>query len=467
LRQRHKEVILTDVEIIDTGAKGKNIGKKDNQVILVSNAVPGDLVDIQITGKKKGIKEGIAINFHRLSEKRMAPFCPHFDHCGGCTCQNMNYESQLFYKQKVVEDALSRIAKVDSIVLPILASPRTEYYRNRLDFAFSNKKWLTPEEFASHDIQKEPGLGFHISGAFDKVIDIKHCFLQEEPSNAIRLAIRNYAIDNNLAFFNARCHEGFLRSLIIRTTLRAELMVILIFYHEYQEKREILLDYVQKLFPQITSLYYVINPKANDTVYDLEHFLYSGSPYITESINEINYRIGPKSFFQTNPWQAVNLFDKAIDFAAPEPSEIIYDLYTGTGSIALQIAGKVKTVIGIETVSEAIEMAKINAADNLIDNALFYAGDVRNVLTQDFIALHGRPDTIITDPPRTGMELEVVEKILDLAPKKIVYVSCNPATQARDILLLKEKYKVDKVQPVDMFPHTWHVENITLLTLIN
>jgi 23S rRNA (uracil1939-C5)-methyltransferase len=458
-----KEIILTGVEMVDTGAKGKNIGKKEGQVILVSNAVPGDVVDVKILGKKKGIKEGVAVHFHQLSGKRQTPFCPHFDHCGGCNWQNIAYEHQLASKQKSVEDALRRIAKVDTRVESILGSPRTEYYRNRLDFAFSNKRWLTHEEMSVEGTVKEPGLGFHISGAFDKVLDIKKCFLQEEPSNAIRLAIRQFAIGNNYPFFNVRQQEGSLRSLILRTTMTGELMVIVIFYKEEQEKINALMDFVKTSFPQITSLYYVLNPKANDTVYDLEHHLFYGKPFITEIINEVSYRIGPKTFFQTNPFQAINLFNRTLEYAGFEGHETVYDLYTGTGSIALQFARKVKKVVGVETVLEAIDFAKLNVADNQVINAEFFAGDVRDVLTDEFIAHHGKPDIIVTDPPRTGMDAPVIKKILELEPQKIVYVSCNPATQARDIELLKEKYRVVKVQPVDMFPHTYHVENIALL----
>jgi len=467
LRSKRREYpILENIEVIDAGSKGKNIAKDGSLVILVENAIPGDVVDVKVFRKKKGLTEGKAIHFHKFSKDRVQPVCSHFDHCGGCSWQNMNYEKQLYFKQKAVEEALKRIGKVEyPAITPIVGSARTEYYRNRLDYAFSNKRWLTPGEMTEGDRREEPGLGFHVSGKFDKVLDISRCYLQADPSNQIRLAVREFALQNDYPFFDLREQNGSLRSLIIRTTGGSDLMIILIFYEESEEKITKMMEFIKGRFPSITSLYYVINPKGNDSVYDLEHHLYSGNSYLEETINGIRYRIGPKSFFQTNSFQAVMLYNLALKMADLKPDDVVYDLYTGVGSIALQAASKCKSVIGIETVTEAIEYAKLNALENNIENAQFFAGDVRDTLNDEFIEAHGKPDVIITDPPRIGMDASVVKKILEIAPQKIVYVSCNPATQARDLELLKEKYIITVVQPVDLFPHTYHVENIVVLVL--
>jgi 23S rRNA (uracil1939-C5)-methyltransferase len=457
--------ILEKVEITDAGVKGKNIGRAGGLVVLVDNAIPGDIVDVKIRRKKKGFAEGSAIHIHEYSKDRVQPVCSHFAHCGGCSWQNMNYEKQLFFKQKAVEDALTRIGKLEFPPLnPIAGSAKTEYYRNRLDYAFSNKKWLTNEEMHDESLRNSPGLGFHVSGKFDKVLDLSRCYLQEDPSNPIRLAVREFAIQNEYPFFDLREQNGSLRSLIVRTTAIGEIMLILIFYKETEERIRLMMDFILNRFPEITSLYYVLNPKANDTVYDLEHHLYAGKSYMTELTNGIRYRIGPKSFYQTNSWQAEKLYSLALAMADLKPDDVVFDLYTGVGSIALQAAGKCKKVIGIETVAEAIDYAKLNAADNKIDNTLFFAGDVKDILTDDFIAEHGKPDVIITDPPRVGMDISVVKKILEIAPEKIIYVSCNPATQARDLELMKDYYRIDAVQPVDMFPQTYHVENIVVVS---
>lgn len=462
-----KGKILENVEVIDTGAKGKNIARAGSFIVLVDNAIPGDVVDVKVLRKRKGFAEGKAIAFHKLSPYRIQPVCNHFDECGGCTWQNMDYQSQLRFKEKMVSDTLQRIGKIPApLIHSIIPASQTEYYRNRLDFAFSNKRWITTEEAASgEDLKNKPGLGFHISGRFDKVLNLEHCYLQAEPSNKIRLSVREYALENNYPFFDLRQQEGSLRSLIIRTASTGELMVIVIFYKETKDRINQLLSFLKEQFPEITALYYVLNPKANDSVYDLDHHLFSGKPEITEEINGITYRIGPKSFFQTNSHQAKVLFDLALDFADIKEGEVIYDLYTGVGSIALQAAKKAKKVIGIEYVEEAIEYAKINAADNNITNTEFFAGDVKNILTDEFIAEKGKPDLVITDPPRAGMDPPVVKKLLELEAPRIVYVSCNPATQARDLELLKEKYEVKKVQAVDMFPHTYHVESVALLEI--
>ncbi len=463
-----KGSVLQKLTVTDAGAKGKNIARAGNFVVLVEGAVPGDVVDVEIQRKKKGFAEGRAVNFHEYSPERLIPVCPHFYHCGGCSWQNMTYTQQLNFKQKMVADTLQRIAKIPlPEISPILGSPRTEYYRNRLDFAFSNKKWLTREEMQAGVGFDEPGIGFHVSGRFDKVLDISRCYLQPQPSNQIRQWAYMYATENAYPFFDIRDQHGSLRSLIVRTTaFSGELMVVMIFYKETQERITQFMQAMQNRFPQISSLYYVENLKANDSVYDLEHKLFYGKAYMLETLNGVNFRIGPKSFFQTNPFQAPTLFAEAIKMAELSADDVVYDLYTGVGSIALSIAKNVKSVVGIEAVEEAIDFAKLNAEDNHITNAQFYAGDVKHILTDDFIAEHGKPDVLITDPPRAGMEPAVIEKILELAPPKIVYVSCNPSTQARDLEFFKDAYKVTQVQPVDMFPHTYHVENIVSLVKI-
>jgi 23S rRNA (uracil1939-C5)-methyltransferase len=460
-----KGSVLEQLTVTDAGAKGKNIARAGSFVVLVEGAVPGDVVDVEILRKKKGFAEGRAVNFHEYSKDRLIPVCPHFYNCGGCSWQNMTYAQQLHFKQKMVADTLQRIAKIPLPEISlILGSARTEYYRNRLDLAFSNKKWLTREEMQIRVGFDEPGIGFHVSGRFDKVLDISRCYLQPQPSNQIRQWAYMYATENAYPFFDIRDQHGSLRSLIVRTTaVTGELMVIMIFYKETQERIEQFMQAMHQRFPQISSLYYVENPKANDTVYDLEHKLFYGKPYMVEEINGVKFRIGPKSFFQTNPFQAPVLFAEAIKLAELKNTDVVYDLYTGVGSIALSIAKNVKKVVGVEAVEEAIDFAKLNATDNNITNADFFAGDVKDILTDEFIAEHGKPDVLITDPPRAGMEPPVIAKILELAPPKIVYVSCNPSTQARDLELMKDLYDVVAVQPVDMFPHTYHVENIALL----
>lgn len=460
-----KGKILEQLEIIDIADEGKSLAKQNSLVIFVKHALPGDVVDVMITKKKKSYVEGNVIKRHVSSPYRVDAFCKHFGVCGGCKWQDMDYAAQLRFKQKHVLDAMQRLGKItEPDVLPIIPSAETKFYRNKLDYSFADKKWLTPEQFSSGEIFT-PGLGFHIPGMFDKVLDIDECWLQPDPSNAIRLAVKEYAVQHDLPFMNIRNKGGLLRSLIIRSTLKGDVMVIVMVYEDHQEQLNGLLDHLANSFPQITSLMYVINPKANDTMNDLEVQLYKGDPYITEQMENLNFRIHPKSFFQTNPKQALKLYQIAREYASLTGNEIVYDLYTGTGTIANFVAHQSKKVIGVEYVPEAIEDAKLNSSLNNITNTEFFAGDMKDLLTEDFFREHGKPDVVITDPPRAGMHHEVVAKLLHCGAQRIVYVSCNPGTQARDINLLSEKYKVVKLQPVDMFPHTEHVENVALLEL--
>ncbi|MDE5638270.1 MAG: 23S rRNA (uracil(1939)-C(5))-methyltransferase RlmD, partial [Odoribacter sp.] len=429
------------------------------------NTVPGDVVDVQVTRKRKSFMEGFVVKTHKLSELRTPPFCPHFGVCGGCKWQNLPYEMQLQFKQQEVIDNLERIGKVElQHISPILGSALTTLYRNKLEFTFSNKRFLTREEIGQEmDIERTPALGFHVPGLFDKVVDISTCYLQGNFSNEIRNFIKEYALKHRLEFFDIRNQEGFLRTLIIRTSSTGEIMVVLAFFHEDREKREALLDALQQQFPQISSLMYVINEKANDTLTDQEIVCYAGKDHIFEEMEGLRFKIGPKSFYQTNSGQAYKLYSRTRELAGLTGKETVYDLYTGTGTIANFVAREAAKVIGIEYVPEAIEDAKINSTVNGITNTFFYAGDMKDVLNDEFITAHGHPDVIITDPPRAGMHPDVVATILKAAPDRIVYVSCNSATQARDLHLMDEQYKVMAVQSVDMFPHTHHVENIVLL----
>ncbi|MEO6882611.1 MAG: 23S rRNA (uracil(1939)-C(5))-methyltransferase RlmD [Bacteroidia bacterium] len=457
--------LLESVTITDAGSEGQSIAKLNDYVLFVKNAVPGDVVDVQITRKKSNYREGTAVLIRQPSEKRAIPECEHFGTCGGCKWQNMKYEWQLFYKQKHVHDCFTRLAKVEfPEIQKILPSEKIFFYRNKLEYTFSNKKWLTYEEISGNEEMDRSALGFHIPKMFDKVLDINKCFLQAEPSNSIRLEIKKYALENKLSFFDLRQQQGLLRNIIIRTTSTNELMLILSVFEETEEVHQ-LLNHISEKFPEITSLQYVINAKRNDTISDLEIKVFKGKDHITEKMEDLKFKIGPKSFYQTNSEQAYFLYKTARDFAQLTGDEVVYDLYTGTGTIANFIAKKAKKVIGIEYVDAAIVDAKDNSRENNISNTLFFAGDMKDVLNDDFISEHGIPDVIITDPPRVGMHEDVTKKILQIGAKKIVYVSCNPATQARDIALLDEKYKVAKVQPVDMFPQTHHVENVVLLEL--
>ncbi|MCD4745840.1 MAG: 23S rRNA (uracil(1939)-C(5))-methyltransferase RlmD [Bacteroidales bacterium] len=482
IRSKKKFPIYEKVEIIDTGSEGKAVAKYENKVIFIPFAVPGDIIDIKITKRKKSFYEGKAIHFHKYSEKRMEPVCEHFGLCGGCKWQNMKYEDQLYYKQKQVKENFKRIGKFDiPDILPIIPSKNIFHYRNKLEFSFSNKKWLTEfsKEIDFKDINMN-GLGFHIPGMFDRILNINNCYLQKEPSNSIRLTVKKYADENNLDYYNVRKWPGFLRNLVIRTTNNGDLMLIFIF--NYNDKKEIekLLDFIYNRFPEINSLMYLINDKKNDTYSDLEPRLYNGNPYIIEKMpafssatgvsstekNNLQFKIGPLSFFQTNSSQAYELYKIVYEFAGLKGNEIVYDLYTGIGTIANLIASSVGKVIGIEYIASAIKDAKENSIINNIHNTHFFAGDIVNVLNEEFISKNGKPDCIITDPPRAGMHEKVIKQILEIKPEKIVYISCNPATQARDIALMDTYYKVDKIQPVDMFPHTHHVENVVLLKLM-
>ena len=466
--RRKKDLpLLEKVEITDVANEGKAIAKVNEMVVFTQYVVPGDLVDIQVTRKKNSYMEGRVTQIHSYSSKRSEPFCSHYGVCGGCKWQILPYEEQIRHKQRQVFNNLTRIGKVElPEISPILGSEDTIFYRNKLEFTFSNKKWLTYEQVSSGaTFENMNALGFHIPGMFDKVLDIEKCYLQNELCNEVRDAIKAYAYEKGLPFFDLRNHEGFLRTMVFRTSSIGEVMLILVFYHENREMREDLLNHLRNKFPQITSLLYVINGKCNDTITDQEVHLFLGKDHIFEEMEGLRFKIGPKSFYQTNSKQAYELYKIARDYAQLTGNELVYDLYTGTGTIACFVAGKAKKVIGIEYVPEAIEDAKINAKNNQIENTLFYAGDMKNILTQEFVQEHGRPDVIITDPPRDGMHPDVIETILSAEPKRIVYVSCNPATQARDLNLLDVKYKVTAVQPVDMFPHTHHVENVVALEL--
>ncbi len=463
-KSRNKKPLLLNIEITDVAAEGKALARVDDRVVFVNGAVPGDVVDVQVTRKRSSYYEGDAVAFHKYSDMRVEPFCKHFGVCGGCKWQSIPYEKQLEYKAREVFNNLKRIGKVElPEQMPILASAHNQKYRNKLEFTFSNKRWLTAEQMKSGEGLGQPGLGFHIPGLFDKVVDIEECHLQLDPSDAIRKWVRNYAIEHNLEFFDLRLQEGFLRNLTIRTASTGDLMVIFSFFREDKEVRETMLSALLKAFPQITSLLYVINPKANDTIGDLDVFTFAGNDHIMEEMEGIKFKVGPKSFYQTNSEQAYELYKVARSFADLKGDEVVYDLYTGTGTIANFVARNCQRVIGIEYVPEAIEDAKVNSAINGITNTEFFAGDMKDVLSIDFIAQHGVPDVMIVDPPRAGMHEDVIKTILAANPKRIVYVSCNSATQARDLNMLDENYRVTKMQPVDMFPHTHHVESVVCL----
>ncbi len=466
---RRKRIRTVDQVMIHGMAdKGYAVGKcPEGRVVFVAGVVPGDLVDVFIKKKTKGVLWGEPTRFLAVSATRAQPFCSHFGVCGGCKWQHLDYADQLQHKSEVVENAMKRIAKVDiEKVYPILGSKHTFFYRNKMEYSFSNKRWLTQEEVDSgEDFANRDSLGFHRPGAFDKIVDIEKCWLQRDPGNRIRNRIREFALENKYDFFDIRNQSGFLRDLIIRTPMTGELMVILGLFHEDKEKREAILNMLKVEFPEITSLNYVINPKANNTIFDLNIINYSGRPYVLEQLRNLKFKIGPKSFFQTNPRQAVALYDTIVDFADLKGTENVYDLYTGVGSIGLYLAKNCKQVVGIEEVELAIEDAKENADLNHIKNCIFYAGDVKDILSDNFIKKHDTPDLVITDPPRAGMHPKVVDILLELKAPRMVYVSCNPATQARDLFLLKEIYDVKKSRAVDMFPHTHHIENVVLLEL--
>ena len=465
-KNKHPLEIIPHIRIEEMAAEGKCLARHENMVIFVKDVAPGDVVDLKITKKKKSFAEAVPVQFHAYSELRTAPFCEHFGVCGGCKWQHIGYETQLFYKQKQVKDNLERIGKIGHQPLePILGSAKTAYYRNKLEYTFSNNSWLTSEQIQSGAAYDRNALGFHIPGRFDKILDIKHCYLQPEPSNNIRLAVRQYALQHQLVFFDMVKMEGFLRNLIIRTANTGDVMVIVQVYYEDMPALNGLLEHLKNNFPDITSLQYVINGKGNETFHDLEVVCYHGKAYIDEKMEGLIFRVGPKSFYQTNAGQAYELYRIAREMAGLTGQEVVYDLYTGAGTIANFLARQCKEVIGVEYVESAIEDAKLNSRINNIGNTKFFAGDMREVLDEAFVAEHGQPDVVITDPPRAGMHPDVVEKLNQLQAKRIVYVSCNPATQARDIAALSVHYEVTKIQPVDMFPQTHHVENVVTLEL--
>jgi len=460
------KIVFDHIKVLDAGAKGVSVAKApDGKIIFIPNVVPGDVVDVQTFKKRKAYYEGKAVKFHEFSEHRIEPICEHFGVCGGCKWQNMNYNQQLFYKQNEVFNHLQRIGKVELPEFePILGSEKQFFYRNKMEFSFSNSRWLTEKEIGStEDLGNRNALGFHIPKMWDKILDINKCHLQEDPSNAIRNEVRAFANENNLTFFNPRNHDGLLRTLMMRTASTGEIMVLIQFFENDNANRQLILDHIYDKFPQITSLQYVVNSKANDTLYDQDIKLYKGRDYILEEMEGLKFSINAKSFYQTNSDQAYELYKIARDFAALTGNEIVYDLYTGTGTIAQFVSKNAKKVIGVESVPEAIMDAKANAERNKISNCEFYVGDMKVVFNESFIAQHGKPDVIITDPPRDGMHKDVIEQIMKIEPSKIVYVSCNSATQARDLALMDEKYKVTRVRPVDMFPQTHHVENVVLL----
>lgn len=463
--RKKKKPLYEGVTIQDIGAEGKALTRVGEMVVFTKYAIPGDVVDLQVTKKRKKYQEAFVKTFHKYSKDRVEPFCEHFGVCGGCKWQLLPYNKQLFYKQNQVEAQLQRIGKIElPEIAPILRAEKDTFYRNKLEFTFSNKRWFSYDEIEKDaEIKDSNALGFHIPGLFDKIVTINKCWLQPEPSNKIRNFIFKYALDNQLEFFDIRGQTGFLRTLIIRTGSTGETMVILSFYKEDETVRIKLLDAVKNEFSEITSLLYVINEKGNDTITDQKIELFDGKEFILEEMEGLKFKVGPKSFYQTNSEQAYNLYKVTRNFAGLNGTETVYDLYTGTGTIANFIAKTAKKVVGIEYVPEAIKDAKENSKINSIENTSFYAGDMKLVLNDNFVQENGQPDVIITDPPRAGMHADVIQTILNIHPDKVVYVSCNPATQARDLALMDKFYKVEKVQPVDMFPQTHHVENVVLL----
>ena len=457
---------LNNIQVIDIAEEGKGVGKSDDLVIFIDKAVPGDVVDVELLRRKKKFYEGRIQNIVKPSDHRTEPFCEHFGVCGGCKWQHLNYDAQLLFKQKSVVDALQRLAKVNtSGIEPILGSKETSYYRNKLEYTFSDKRWLTDGDMRSDQEMEMNALGYHIPGRFDKILDIEHCYLQADPSNTIRNKVREYALANKISFYNLKNHEGSLRNLIIRTSSTGELMVIVVFAYVEEEQIKGMMEFISNEFKNLKSLLYIINQKKNDTIFDQDIHVFEGTDHIFENMNGLKFKIGPKSFYQTNSDQAFELYKITKDFAGFKGDELVYDLYTGAGTIANFIAGSVKSVVGIEYVPTAIEDAKINSEINAIKNTSFFAGDMKDILNVEFIQTHGKPDVVITDPPRAGMHADVVKRLLEMEAEKIVYVSCNAATQARDIALMKDKYEVSRIRPVDMFPHTQHVENVVLLTL--
>lgn len=471
-RKKSRHPRYNNLEITDLTIEGKAVAKvpqpesdRGELTVFVDDTVPGDIVDVQIKKRKKNYRIGYPVHFHRYSDDRREPFCKHFDLCGGCTRQMLPYDIQLKYKEQQIKDQLERIGHLElPETKPILPSPREKFYRNKLEFTFTDRRWLLREETESkQDISNFNGLGFHIPGRFDKVLDIEKCYLQPDPSNAVRNAVKRFALEHDYKFFFLREGRGFLRNLIIRTSLTGELMVILVVFEDDSPKIHAISDFLKTEFPEITSLMYIVNPKKNDSVFDLSPVLYAGKDHITEQMGNLKFKVGPKSFYQTNPEQAFGLYKKVKEFAQLSGQELVYDLYTGTGTIAAFLAGNAQKVVGIEYVEEAVADARMNSKLNEIDNTVFYAGDMKDVFSRQLFEKEGRPDVVVLDPPRAGMHKDVTQALLTAAPDRIVYVSCNPATQARDIQLLSDKYDCEKMQPVDMFPQTYHTENIVLL----
>ena len=464
-RKRRDYPLIEGLKITTLAAEGKAMGRVDEQVVFVPMTVPGDVVDVQICKKHRRYMEGRVVRFVEKSPMRTEPFCSHFGVCGGCKWQNLPYEEQLRQKTAQVRDQLTRIGRIElPEVRDCMGSAATQFYRNKLEFTFADRRWLTYEEIAQGgDIESAPALGFHIPGCFDKVLDIDKCWLQADISNRIRLETKRFCIDNGYSFHNARAHEGLMRTIIIRTASTGEVMVIVVFNENDREKIDALMNHLGDMFPEITSLVYMINDKWNDSLGDREPICFRGKDHIIESMEGLQFKVGPKSFYQTNSAQAYELYKVAREAADLSGDEILYDLYTGTGTIANFCARRARKVVGIEYVAEAIEDARVNSAINGIDNTVFYAGDMKDVLSDEFVERNGRPDVVILDPPRAGVDEPVIEVIKRAAPRRIVYVSCNPATQARDLALLDDMYRVEMVQPVDMFPHTHHVENVVKL----
>ncbi len=458
--------LLEDFEITGVAAEGKSLGRWNDMVVFIPYGAPGDVARVRITRKKHSFAEGVIEELVKPSELRVEPMCQHFGVCGGCKWQHLPYEYQLQCKQQQVVDALERIAKVPiPAISPILGSKKTTFYRNKLEFTFSNKCWLTTEQMQSgEEFTNRNAVGFHIPSGFDKVLNIEKCWLQDDISNQIRLFLRDYTQERGYTFYDIRNNVGFMRMMMVRTASTGEIMLVVVFSEDNKEAIDDVMGALKERFPHITSLMYVVNLKVNDSLGDQEFVLYSGRDYIEEEMEGLKFRVGPKSFYQTNSEQAYELYKVARSFAGLTGNELVYDLYTGTGTIANFVSRQAREVIGIEYVPEAIEDAKLNSRVNGIENTKFFAGDMKDVLTGEFVARHGIPDVMIVDPPRAGMHEDVVKVILDAEPKRIVYVSCNPATQARDIAMLDVKYRVDAIQPVDMFPHTHHVENVALLS---
>ena len=456
---------LENIEIFDIAEEGKGVGRYEDLVLFIEKAIPGDVVNVELQRKKKNFAEGRVTQIVKSSPFRIEPFCPHFGVCGGCKWQHMSYQAQLKFKHQYVDNALTRIGKVDtSSMEEILGSQNTTYYRNKLEYTFSNKRWLTDRD-AVVDPEDMNALGFHVPGRFDKILDIEHCYLQQDPSNKLRNNLRDFAIQHGVTFYDLRAHEGALRNLIIRTSSTGETMVVVVFAYPEEGQVELVMNHLASEFPDITSLLYIINQKRNDTIFDQEIEVFKGRDFIYEEMEGLKFKVGPKSFYQTNSHQAYELYKITREFAELKGDELVYDLYTGAGTIANFVARSAREVVGVEYVPSAIEDAKYNSQINGVNNTKFYAGDMKDVLTAEFVAEHGKPDVIITDPPRAGMHSDVVNRILEMEAAKVVYVSCNAATQARDLEMLSAKYEIVRIKPVDMFPQTQHVENVVLLKL--